>query len=109
VAVRDGSELISEPRGPVTPRARVAEWQTQWTQNPPRATSCEFDSRLGHRFTAMTYPLSHPTARTALIFDCAPVVPFASISTASEIPLVHDGVAPEHRIGFPAAELHDDG
>src|SRR5687767_5032369 len=29
-------------------RARVAEWQTQWTQNPPRATSCEFDSRLGH-------------------------------------------------------------
>jgi hypothetical protein len=57
----------------------------------------------------MTYPLSHPTARTALIFDCAPVVPFASISTASEIPLVQDGVAPEHRIGFPAAELHDDG
>jgi endonuclease/exonuclease/phosphatase family metal-dependent hydrolase len=26
----------------------VAEWQTQRTQNPPRATSCEFDSRLGH-------------------------------------------------------------
>src|SRR5215210_6330391 len=29
-------------------QARVAEWQTQRTQNPPRATSCEFDSRLGH-------------------------------------------------------------
>ena len=23
-------------------------WQTQWTQNPPMATSCEFESRLGH-------------------------------------------------------------
>jgi peptidoglycan/xylan/chitin deacetylase (PgdA/CDA1 family) len=30
------------------PQARVAEWQTQWTQNPPGATPCEFDSRLGH-------------------------------------------------------------
>jgi predicted PurR-regulated permease PerM len=29
-------------------RARVAEWQTQRTQNPPGATPCEFDSRLGH-------------------------------------------------------------
>jgi hypothetical protein len=28
--------------------ARVAEWQTQRTQNPPGATPCEFDSRLGH-------------------------------------------------------------
>ena len=26
----------------------MAEWQTQWTQNPPGATPCEFDSRLGH-------------------------------------------------------------
>ena len=23
-------------------------WQTQWTQNPPLATTCEFESRLGH-------------------------------------------------------------
>jgi hypothetical protein len=28
--------------------ARVAERQTQWTQNPPGATPCEFESRLGH-------------------------------------------------------------
>ena len=28
--------------------ARVAEWQTQQTQNLPGATPCEFDSRLGH-------------------------------------------------------------
>src|SRR5438874_12049676 len=31
------------------PRARVAEWQTQWTQNPPRAISCGFNSRPGHQ------------------------------------------------------------
>ena len=35
-------------RGLSYPRARVAEWQTQRTQNPPGATPCEFDSRLGH-------------------------------------------------------------
>ncbi len=35
-------------RGDVTRSARVAERQTQWTQNPPGATPCEFESRLGH-------------------------------------------------------------
>src|SRR5687767_8932555 len=29
--------------------ARVAKWHTQRTQNPPGATPCEFESRLGHR------------------------------------------------------------
>ena len=29
--------------------AEVAEWQTQQTQNLPRATSCGFDSRLRHQ------------------------------------------------------------
>ena len=29
-------------------RARVAERQTQGTQNPPLATACEFESHLGH-------------------------------------------------------------
>lgn len=43
------SRLASPPRpDEVLPPARVAEWQTQRTQNPSRATSCEFDSRLGH-------------------------------------------------------------
>lgn len=30
----------------------MAEWQTQRTQNPPGATPCEFDSRLGHERVA---------------------------------------------------------
>src|ERR1043166_7584203 len=37
---------------PLSPPARrgaeVAGWHTQRTQNPPGATPCEFDSRLGH-------------------------------------------------------------
>jgi hypothetical protein len=79
VAAWGGSELVSARWAVlVTARARVAEWQTQWTQNPPRATSCEFDSRLGHRFTATSYDLHHPTLRKALTFDCAPVVPLCT-------------------------------
>ena len=62
VATLGGSELVS-PRERVSSQARVAEWQTQWTQNPPRATSCEFDSRLGHQFTATTWQPHHPTLR----------------------------------------------
>jgi hypothetical protein len=47
-----GSDLPTfRPPDVLSTRARVAEWQTQWTQNPPRATSCEFDSRLGHYVT----------------------------------------------------------
>jgi hypothetical protein len=30
--------------------ARVAEWQTRWTQNPVLATVCGFKSLLGHSF-----------------------------------------------------------
>ena len=37
--------------------ARVAEWQTQWTQNPSIARSCEFDSRLGHKSIINYVPL----------------------------------------------------
>src|SRR5581483_7009907 len=44
--------------------ARVAEWQTQGTQNPPGATPCEFDSRLGHSLlTAKRERPAHPRAR----------------------------------------------
>src|SRR6478752_81711 len=48
------ASLRSRSEGAKIPQARVAEWQTQWTQNPPGATPCEFDSRLGH-FHLPTY------------------------------------------------------
>src|SRR5712692_7346295 len=53
------------------PLARVAEWQTQGTQNPPGATPCEFDSRLGHHS-----PRYHPRARA--LFKDNPRIPYAS-------------------------------
>ena len=45
---RDGSCALSTVCPSSCRGARVAEWQTQRTQNPPGATPCEFDSRLGH-------------------------------------------------------------
>ena len=56
VGDRHGQDLCSDLPGSVGRPiffglARVAEWQTQWTQNPPGATPCEFDSRLGHFLT----------------------------------------------------------
>jgi hypothetical protein len=52
----DPESSLPEGRGSANLRAeaRVAERQTQWTQNPPGATPCEFESRLGHR-SAITW------------------------------------------------------
>ena len=33
--------------------AGVAEWQTQWSQKPPRATSYRFDSDLRHQILSV--------------------------------------------------------
>ena len=37
----------------------MAEWQTQWTQNPPPFGACRFESGLGHQEPGLT------TARSA--------------------------------------------
>jgi hypothetical protein len=49
------------------PRARVAEWQTQWTQNPPRAISCGFNSRPGHQRLWLKPELRVPLDRTGWV------------------------------------------
>src|SRR5262249_53443867 len=55
------------------PPARVAEWQTQRTQNPPGATPCEFDSRLGHSNTDTHLGARDESDRGPLF---RPVLPF---------------------------------
>ncbi len=40
--------VIGAPVGCAHPPARVAEWQTRWTQNPLSERACGFDSRPGH-------------------------------------------------------------
>src|SRR6185295_20310709 len=50
---------IDTPRPPPyhpLPPAGVAEWQTQRTQNPPRATSWGFDPPLRHHLASVTSP-----------------------------------------------------
>src|SRR5579859_3825287 len=49
---REHLDPVEAPRARYAPAtvliARVAEWQTQGTQNPSQATACGFDSRPGH-------------------------------------------------------------
>ena len=42
--------------------ARVAEWQTQRTQNPPIERSCGFESHLGHQAGSVWPPMSGSTS-----------------------------------------------
>ncbi len=44
------------------PPARVAEWQTRWTQNPLSERVCGFDSRPGHHAPSTDPAVSRPSA-----------------------------------------------
>lgn len=48
--------------------AGVAEWQTQWSQKPPRETSYRFDSDLRHHYFELKISLLQDMERLIFYF-----------------------------------------